>query len=418
MNSLALVEDCLGLDALQQRHVRRSALPPTNPSDWKAGLALEIEILLFIVLVFGIDHCGLLTLIFQHRRNGPPVSPRHAQTLFKNAWRHLLPKFFAAYVSVMDFHRSGQIHLHLVVALHINIRAGWDFEIDDEHRGLQKFIRDERRRATPDELRQLRLLARRLTSNPEIKSLFSQLRRGLRQLGFAKDYPFELKPVRHPRKLASYLARRFLESRAARHLRPAYSRCRRFSHRYKRHVDQKLRFSAVGTTATLYRAKKAAVGRAFGITDIGHMIQEFGSSWEHQFHEIFHPVNQHDREGFFSWQLTALSERVKEWNARHEYVWVDSRDIIRQDMEREAMDFKLRSLPLPPSTPSATAEVNFVPSGCPNYGKIPRTERDGAIATSEAPLTRGSDACIATEPTLRRNPEQSHPAPSNYRRKF
>src|SRR5881296_461985 len=106
------IEDCLGLDELERRRTRRIGSPPTNPADWKAGLALQIEIFLFIVLVFGLDHCGLLTLIFQHRRNGPPVSPQHAQTLFKNAWRHLLPKFFVAYIAVMDFHRSGQIHLH------------------------------------------------------------------------------------------------------------------------------------------------------------------------------------------------------------------------------------------------------------------------------------------------------------------
>src|SRR6266404_4150695 len=132
-NSFPLVEDYLGLDELERRRARRIGLPPTNPADWKAGLALQIEIFLFITLVFGTDHCGLLTLIFERRRGGPPVSSQRAQTLFKNACRHFLPKFFLAYIAVMDFHRSGKIHFHLVVALGTNIRAGWDFEIDNQH---------------------------------------------------------------------------------------------------------------------------------------------------------------------------------------------------------------------------------------------------------------------------------------------
>src|SRR6266403_118699 len=329
-NSFPLVEDYLGLDELERRRDRRRGLPPTNPADWKAGLALDIEIVVFIVLVYGLQHTALLTLIFEHPRGGRPIFPAEAQRLFKSAWRHLFPKFFRAYICVLDFHRSGKIHLHLVVALRTNIRAGWDFGIDDQHRALQKLIRDEKRRATPDEVRRLRFLARRLTSNPEVKSLFSELRRGLKQLGFAPDYPFELKPVREPTKLASYLARRFRESKAAHHLRPPHSHCRRFSGRYQRHVDIKCRFSPVGEGATLYRRKKAAVGRAFGIFDIGTMITRFVKSWQHDFRQILRPVHPYDPEGFFSSQIKELHDRVSEWSAGHQYDLPDPRDIVRQ----------------------------------------------------------------------------------------
>jgi hypothetical protein len=315
INSLPLIEDQLGVAELERRRDRRAGSPPTDPADWKAGLALQIEIFLFITLVFGLDHCALFTLIFERRRSGRPITPAEAQQLFKNAWRHLLPKFFVAYIAVVDFHRSGRIHLHLVVALRINIRAGWDFEIDDQHRALQKLIRDERRRATPDELQQLRFLSRRLTSSGEVKFLFAQLRRGLKKLGFAPDYPFELKPIRDSRRLARYLARRFCESKAARHLRPPYFRCRRFSGRYRRHVDIECRFSPVGPGAARYRRKKAAVGRAFGINGIGGMIRKFGSSWEHHFREILRPINVFDSDGFFSWQTDQLGQQAAEWGS-------------------------------------------------------------------------------------------------------
>lgn len=357
MIPLLLFQDYLGFDELERRRTRRLALPPTDPADWKAGLALEIEILLFITLVFGIDHCGLLTLIFERRRGVRPITPAEAQLLFKNAWRHLLPKFFVAYIAVLDFHRSGKIHLHLVVALRINIRAGWDFGIDEQHRALQKLIRDERRRATPEELKQLRSLSRHLTTKPEVKSIWRQLRVGLKALGFASAYPFELKPVREPRKLACYLTRRFRESKAARHLRPAYCHCRRFSHRYKRHVDQKLRFSAVGPSATLYRRKKAAVGRAFGIDDIGQMIQEFGSSWEHKFGEILRPINPCEPNGFFGHQWLKLDNRLEDWRkryrlGRYRLGRLDRGSSIEEDMARYRERWP--RAPKPPPLPSET----------------------------------------------------------------
>jgi hypothetical protein len=359
LNPFLLIEDVLGDEELQRRRDRRAAYPPTNPADWKAGLALQIEIFLFVVLVFGLEHTALLTLIFEHPRGGPPISPAEAQRLFKSAWRHLLPKFFLAYIAVMDFHRSGKIHFHLVVALRINIRGGWDFEIDEQHRALQQLIRNEKRRATPEELKQLRSLSRHLTINPEVKSLFSQLRRELKKLGFAADYPFELKPVRHPKRLARYLARRFLESKAARHLRPRGSRCRRFSRNYRRHVDIKCRFSPVGPGATLYRHKKAAVGRAFGIDDIGTMITRFGKSWEHAFGEILRPVSTWDSAGFFSWQREELNRRAAEWNEQRQNIVRDPRDTLRENMEREAMEWaaRRRAASLQPSAPPPPSET-------------------------------------------------------------
>jgi len=73
-------------------------------------------------------------------------------------------------------------------------------------------------------------------------------------------------------------------------------------------VDKKHRFSPVGRNARLYRLKKAAVGAAFGIHDIGRMIDCFGASWEHHFSDILHPVNSFDPQGFFDDQRAALAE--------------------------------------------------------------------------------------------------------------
>src|SRR5262249_23125031 len=159
------------------------------------------------------------------------LCPAQAQALFKRAWRNLFPRFFRAYIGVLDFHRSGKIHLHLIVALDINVRAGWNFEVDTRHRELQKQIRAQHRRATADELKLLSFLAGGLTSNTAVKSLWRDLRVGLKAIGFSSHYPFELKPIREPKKLARYLARRFRESRAARRLRPPHCHCRRFSQR-------------------------------------------------------------------------------------------------------------------------------------------------------------------------------------------
>lgn len=306
------IEDDLGCQFLEARQEAAKNFAPKNANSSKAGRALFLEIENFI-RVYGQDHCGLLTLVFTAPNGVRHISPADAQAVFKKAARRFLSRLFAAYIAVLDFHRSGAVHLHLVVATKENIGDGWDFELDCQHRDLRAGAKQECRKLTSDELVLARSLARRLTTNPVLKQLWKILRIGLPKYGFPKRYPFELKPVRDPGGLAHYLAGRYRESRASKH-RPAHALCKRFSKSYQRCVAEGNRFSNVGANATLYRRKKAAVGAAFGIHDIEAMSDRFGCRWEFDFREVLFPINPYHPLGFFSDQ----SAKLRLWAATAE----------------------------------------------------------------------------------------------------
>lgn len=305
MSTHPSIEDQLGRDALESRRIASRNFAKKKPASWKMGLALQIEIEAFIKH-YGMEHCGLHTLLFQDPKRRKTVTPAQAQKLFKKIARWDLPALFRDYIAVLDFHRSGAVHFHLVVACHLKLNEGWRGDLDEQHRALRKRVRDEGRSMTPEELELSRDLCHRMTTNVMVKALLKKLRRGLKAAGFPAAFAFELKPVRNPPGLARYLAGRYRESHARRDLRPPHSRCVRYSKGYQRVMDKKLRFSPVGPSARLFRLKKAAVGAALGISDIGEMISLFGASWEYSFRDILHPVNSWDSQGFFDDQMLKL----------------------------------------------------------------------------------------------------------------
>jgi hypothetical protein len=308
------IEDALGRDGLEARLRASRNLAPKSPASWKAAFALQTEIMWFVQF-YGLEYCALFTLLFSDPHSRRTVTPAEAQRIFKKAARRLFPEVFVAYIAIMDFHRSGAVHLHLVVALTFPFREGWNFNIDQEHRDLRLKVKAEKR-MTPPELTTCRKLCRQLTTNPLVKRLMKTLRRGLTKMGFPRLYPFELKPVRNPAGLARYLAGRFRESHARRDLRPKGSRCRRFSKSFPRSMDKKLRFSAVTPHARLYRQKCAAFGAALGLTHEG-MIREYGPSWAYLFREILSPLNPYHTDGFFDDQWAKVRELAAQRGTAH-----------------------------------------------------------------------------------------------------
>ena len=306
-NDLICIEDMLGQEDLEYQAARRQHHAPKAPGTWRTALLIRVEIERFIK-VHGIDNVALLTLLFDHPRGLTRITPARAQAIFKKAARTLLPRFFPAWIAVFDYHRDGSIHFHLVVSCNFNIRKGWDWDINDRYLELRARVKKGGRRMTHEEQLESRRLCKLLSTNPVVKAVWSRLRKELSDLGFGKDYPAELMPIRNPAGLAVYLAGRYQESRARMDLRPQHSRCVRFSN-VDRCCDQKLRFSPFGEGAARYRRKKAAVGAAFGIGDVLQMQARFGKSWEHEFLDILIPSNSYEPNGFFSRQQKALRER-------------------------------------------------------------------------------------------------------------
>jgi hypothetical protein len=302
------ISEVEGKEELERSSSRRSKHATKAPGTGKQGLAVQIEIENFI-RIYGLSHCALLTLLLSQPNGQNPLTYDEAQRIFKNATRRLIPSLFETWIAVLDFHREGAIHFHLLVACRFNIRQGWNWTADEAHRTIKEA--GKKRRLTGEEILQSRELCRNMSSNPELKSVWKLLRDSLPKLGFPKSYPCELKPVRNPAGLGVYLAGRYRESRGRPDLRKRGSRCVRYSPSYQRCVDKKFRFSPVGPGASRYRRKKAKVGAAFGIHDIGDMIKTFGKSWEYDFRKILQNVNPRDENGFFSDQYKLLAEKVQ-----------------------------------------------------------------------------------------------------------
>jgi hypothetical protein len=311
------IEDELGRQELCRRAEAKRKNPPVIRSSWKPALALEIEILNFI-RIYG-PGCALLTLIFP-RPKSRQTATAEAQEHFRSIAKTLLPKHFRAYITILDFARSGVVHFHLLVACRFNILKGWDKEAEQNDRAIRRTARSENRPLNAQEIKTLRLLARQMVrGNPQTSRLFAELRRNLPKYGLPKRFPFELKPIRDPKAIARYLTTRYRQSHAQRDLRPPKTNCKRMSHSYERCIDPEFRFSfdPVGKAAAHYRRKKAAFGAAFGFCDIGEAIEAFGKSWEYEFRHILQPINPWDPRGFFSHQSVALREAAAAWHWRH-----------------------------------------------------------------------------------------------------
>lgn len=302
------IEDELGYQDIVARHQAARNFAPKDRRSWKPALALLIEIEHFI-RIYGHDYCALLTLLFAAPQGNGRMTPKEAQRIFKRAAR-LFRRLFPAYIAVLDFHRDGAVHLHLLVALHHNIRDGWNFEADRQYRKLRDNAKREQRSLTKEELSRSRSLARQLTTNTRLKGLWKTLRVALPRFGFPRKYPFELKPVRNPVGLAKYLARRYRESHASPY-RPPHSWCCRYCKGYRRCVDRQLRFEPVGESAARYRRKRAAIGVALGFDEIDGLIDMFGPPWEYCFADILQPVNPRHPTGFFSSQWAKLQTYAK-----------------------------------------------------------------------------------------------------------
>lgn len=75
---------------------------------------------------YGINQIGFLTLTFaDHVLNG-----KEAQRRFNSLATHVLRRRYQAYIRVLERHKSGRIHYHLLVVMPdgVDIRTGFDFD--------------------------------------------------------------------------------------------------------------------------------------------------------------------------------------------------------------------------------------------------------------------------------------------------
>ena len=110
----------------------------TNLKKSASALAWNVQ---YFVDTYGLSNVGFLTLTFRDH----VTDPKEAQRRFHSLKTHILAKRYRAYIRVMEPMKSGRIHYHLLVALHSDIRTGFDFPAvyRQDYSSANKAIRSE-----------------------------------------------------------------------------------------------------------------------------------------------------------------------------------------------------------------------------------------------------------------------------------
>ncbi|MBV2336397.1 rolling circle replication-associated protein, partial [Escherichia coli] len=110
----------------------------TNLKKSASALAWNVQ---YFVDTYGLSNVGFLTLTFRDH----VTDPKEAQRRFNSLKTNILAKRYRAYIRVMEPMKSGRIHYHLLVALHSDIRTGFDFPAvyRQDYSSANKAIRSE-----------------------------------------------------------------------------------------------------------------------------------------------------------------------------------------------------------------------------------------------------------------------------------
>lgn len=100
-----------------------SNLPPLSTQHRKSAFILK-ESILALGEKFGINYLGFLTLTFAEHI----LCPKQAQKRLNSLLSHVIKIRYQEYVGVMERHKSGRIHYHLLLVLDVDIRVGVDFD--------------------------------------------------------------------------------------------------------------------------------------------------------------------------------------------------------------------------------------------------------------------------------------------------
>lgn len=89
----------------------------------------------------GLEKLGFLTLTFAEHITDPKEAQRRLNSLLS----HVIKPRYLDYLGVFERQKSGRIHYHLLVALHHDIRSGFDFDsaAAGDYKTASRYMRDE-----------------------------------------------------------------------------------------------------------------------------------------------------------------------------------------------------------------------------------------------------------------------------------
>lgn len=193
---------------------------------------------------FGIERLGFLTLTFAEHI----TDVKEAQRRYNSLRSNVLAERYGDNITVLERMKSDRIHFHLLVALNVDIRTGFDFEAVE---------RSDYRSA-----------------NPALRSEWAFWRKTAKEYGFGRT---ELMPVKSTAEgIAKYVGKYIAKHIDQRKEADKGARLVRYSQTAR---QCGVRFSWVSPGAWLWRAKLAQFAAKHGIEDLSGMKERFGPAW-------------------------------------------------------------------------------------------------------------------------------------------
>lgn len=119
--------EAAGLPCLSSNNCTEGAVALSSQQKKSAAaLALNVQDL---AERHGLERLGFLTLTFPDH----VVDPKEAQRRYRSLRAHVLKPRYGSVVRAYERQKSGRIHYHLVVALPVDIRTGFDFDRIERH---------------------------------------------------------------------------------------------------------------------------------------------------------------------------------------------------------------------------------------------------------------------------------------------
>jgi hypothetical protein len=228
--------------------------------------------------LFGIEKIGFLTLTFPKS-----LSLKEANRRFNSLVSNVLNEMFVHWVCVREFTKSGRPHFHLVVVCKGDVLTGFNWSNYTEMLFMSSSER--RRRKFKAEIRKL---SRSLDPSPELRSMWTELRRVLPLYQFGRA---ELIPIRkNAAALARYVGGYIRKSMDFRPVEAKGARLITYSKNFPRRVvGHAWAFNTAGSA--LHRKKVEVFAKRHRIKDLTHMKERFGPRWAWWLRDLIRTIN-------------------------------------------------------------------------------------------------------------------------------
>ena len=246
----------------------------------KAAATLNRNVMSFIQK-HGRDNVGFLTLTFPKEVK----TPKEASKRFNSLRTNFLTDVFPDTVAVIEPHKDGRPHLHLVVNAEVDIRGQFDFDT---------FIKAQDERKAKGETKKYRALTKKYArSAPEaLRLLWKLLYTNLGKYGFGRS---ELLPIRSTDEALGNYVGKYLNKAAVIRKETGWHgvRLTRYTHGSNQHNAN---FAWVSNGSTLWRSKLATLGKWLGISpngpvhEIDQLTEVLGDRWAHKLRPIIDSI--------------------------------------------------------------------------------------------------------------------------------